>query len=677
MKKKIGKTALAGFALVPVLFFAGCDMEVIGGGREDWFDSAPGAPVSTEHSYFVITNLPANVQASNVSDVFVYNQTGKIAECEDYGGIVINPVGGGATLSVPLSYLSGAKFAETGSFFVSFDVNVDALTRIRVLQSEKLTVPFLSGNGILNAFDLPQSAATRYLTLVNLPPTVINNCFSDVAIYNYAGKVARCSDYSDIVITTDGITASAHIPIIDNSSEPFRNTGNFVVEFTCDVDAYSQISVVRKIPFITSFSDGAGVFDVSNVYGYFEAALINPADATPPRIRVGSTFEMNGTFYEVEADTLLPVPSLSRTSIVYVYAKPAPGGYEFTSSTVQPVYSAAKGGYYNGLDRALYTYVYIHDTTPLYAAKTATDTGFTQFYYYTAAPEIHDNAVADTTVVYTLSGAGNPSAQTVTLQPGAYFVELKGAGGGGGGGLDGANSGGIFYTDDNQEWGTSGGTGGFLFEVLTLKQATTFTVYTGGGGNGAAYTQNGQNQGTGGGGGGAGSFIYNPSGYFTVAGGGGGGSGTSVDRDPPGGGGGGAGGSIGPGAAGGKGGDDIRTNGSIYRVGTAGGPGGGAPSSFPGTHWGYAGGSYSTSSPGESAEYISYPATNVNNKWKNTNGANGSGATHRNDGGAGGNNRNATRGGGAAGGYGGDAVDGGGSAGGPGEAGSVIIYAIE
>jgi uncharacterized protein YhfF len=665
--------------------FGACDMEYVNGFTPDGATSSgsglrldPEAITSTEHNYLTIANLPPNVSEFNISNVFIWNQAGKIAECEDYTQLIVQTNGTSATIGIPLWYTAAdQKFAETGSYFVSFDLNVDALTRIKITEKEKVIAVFLNGNGILDAHNLPQSAATRYLTIANLPYNTANNCFSKIAVHNSNGKVATCTNYENIVITGTGAASTASIPLvyIDDLTEPFRNTGSFIVEFTCYIDVYTQIIFTPEMALVADFVDGAGSVDLSGFYGYFNGALVNADTSLAPLVQAGTEFEMNGSFYTIENTAAVATAPLTQTGLAYLYAVPKPGSVEFECLAAPPVYNAFKNGYYLGNKRALYKLVFIRDAgTNLYAAKTRIDDSFTQF-AYTAVSSYALPFVADREV-YTLSGNHDP--QTLPLSPGGYIVVLRGAGGGGGGGVDGRESRGGS--------GGYGGAGGFLTELVTLSDEATFTLYTGAGGGGSGYITYGWYQGAGAGGGGAGSFLYSPDGYFAVAGGGGGGSGAAAQDGGSGGGGG--GGSVGNGGAGGAGGNDLEYNSYdavwVLYPGSSGGSGGGKSYHLNGTNWGYAGSGGQGDDDGDnggrggSAAYTVY---DFPNQWLNTNGANGQGANGRlagsgSSGGAGGNNRNAARGGGASGGAGGDVVDGGGSAGGSGGAGSITIYQV-
>jgi hypothetical protein len=382
---------------------------------------------------------------------------------------------------------------------------------------------------------------------------------------------------------------------------------------------------------------------------------------------------MNGAYFTVTANTAVtPVAfELPKTSAVYVYAVSKPGGVQCEYSTNAPTWIAAKKGWYLGERRALYKFVYVKDVVDQYAAKTFIDDPWEKFSTANITLPVMGNL---TDPLFELSGALNPAPQTLTLSPGAYVMVLVGGGGGGGGGINGNGSYNYF--------GGAGGAGGLLAEVVTIKDPTTVTIYTGSGGTGAGYITYGYLQGCGGGGGGSGSFVYSADGYFGVAGGGGGGGGGSAYQG--GGGGGGAGGSVGQGGNGGQGGNADMFGGNMDSpLGSSGGFGGGGTSPLAGNQFGFAGVSPDVYSPYKGTD--GYPALytvyGIPDEWRNTNGANGQGGNgiqHGSGyaGGYGGNNRTATRGGGSPGGTPGLPYDGIGSAGGQGGAGAVAIYKI-
>jgi hypothetical protein len=636
-------------------------------------DNVPSVP----HNYLTITNLPANLQALNITDVFIWNQAGKVAQCEDYGKTVILNTSVTATLKIPLVYKSDTAhiFEETGSYFVSFDLNIDALTRITITEDQKLLVSFSSGNGSLNASTLPQTLPVPYLTIIGLPVNTVKSNFSNVFLYNAAGQIAKCSSYQDIIITANSNSASAMIPLVyyNDPTSYFRDSGQFIVTYTINVDVNTVISKTLADAQVAAFTNGSGSVNLSSDYGYFSGGLVNPTDTSSLVIKKGTVFEMNGAYIQIKANTAVDPISIQKTAPVYIYAVQNAGGVTFEYSTTAPTYSSAKHGYYDGTKRALYKCVFINDTIDKFVAKTFIDDNWTHFDHYT----VDNYALGGNSQVSALSGSGNPAATTVTLQPGGYVFILSGAGGGGGGGIDGSGS--------YDRTGGVGGKGGFISELVILTQTTTFTIYTGQGGNGSDYISYGNFQGAGAGGGGSGTFVYSSQGYLLCAGGGGGGGGGGANDG--GGGGGGAGGAISSGGKGGKGGDDREYDwGWKTYTGSAGGSGGGSVYSLTSiaTSSGFAGSGSPGDDEGENGGNGTATATssyNAPQDWMNTNGANGqggNGSTYGNGtlGGTGGNNRNSTRSGGASGGAAGQASDGSGSAGAKGGDGSILMLKV-
>jgi hypothetical protein len=623
------------------------------------------------HNYFTISGLPPNTQELNISDVFIWDQSGKIGKCEDYNLVLLESTDTSSTLKIPLMYTEVDRiFEETGHYYVSFDLNIDALTRILIDDTNKVLVTFAAGNGILDAGTLT-ALPVPYLTIIGLPYNTARGNFADVFAYNAVGKVAKCADYQEIIITKNSNSASAMIPLVynDNSKEYFRDSGEFVVTYTINVDINTQIIKTRDDAQPALFTDGSAEINLSFDHGYFSGGLLNPNDTAPPVIARGTIFEINGSYAQIKTNTPVSTITVQKTSLVYIYAGQNNGSIEFEYSTAAPVFNTEKNGYYLENKRALYKLVYIKDTVDRYFAKTYIADSFTHLNYFTLS---NYNPGGLTDIVYSLSGNGNPYSRTLTLSPGAYLISLTGAGGGGGGGIDGV--------DDRNRHGGVGGDGGFISELVIITETTSVTVFTGQGGNGSAAITWGQYQGAGGGGGGSGTFVYTPLGYFLTAGGGGGGGGGGANDG--GGGGGGAGGSGGAGGAGGKGGDD-----AFIGIGSAGGSGGGAPVSytvFPsGFSWGYNGQGHAGDDGGKNGG-PGVPAAFKNltyDFWSNTNDANGQGGDgshwdNGKDGGHGGNNRTTTRGGGSPGGTGGVPSDSQQSAGTKGGNGSIQILRV-
>jgi hypothetical protein len=633
------------------------------------------------HNYLTVTNLPPHIQNLNVADVFIWNQSGKIGTCEDYNLLVIEQGPLSSTLKIPLVYNSVNQiFEETGAYYVSFDLNVDALVRVNMTPEDSVIAQFSGGNAVLDASRLPQALPVPYLTILGLPLTTAKNNFSEVFLHNAVGKVAKCSNYQEIIITQGDDSATAMIPLAyANNSLFFRDSGQFIVSFTANIDAQTQIIVSSTDGVIVRFTDGSGIFDMFSHLGYFSGGLVNPSDTSPPVLKKGTVIEINGTYSKLDANTSVDPIALQKTSLVYIYAVKEIGRIRFEYSVFPPVFDPVKNGYYLGDKRALYKLLYVKDTVDQYVAKTWIADPFLHFgHYLLLNPNIGQ---IPEQVHHSLSGTGNPQPQTVTLEAGAYVFKLIGAGGGGGGGIDGI--------EDRDRYGGNGGEGGSVAEIVTLTSDVSFTLYTGQGGNGSAHIPVGTYQGAGGGGGGSGTFAFTEDGYFLCAGGGGGGGGSGANDG--GGGGGGAGGSAGAGGGGGKGGNVPGPNGAGSSGGSGGGYGGGTANSGsaagydPSNSSGFQGeGSYGDDGgqyggTGGQAAFSDYPLSV--DSWKNTNNANGRGGDGRTYGNglpgiSGGNNRNASRGGGSAGGEGGRPSDSTYSAGIQGTDGSIVIYKI-
>jgi hypothetical protein len=633
----------------------------------------PAAP----HAYLTITGLPPNTQEMNISGVFVLNQVGIIAKCENYSLLTIDHTGGSPALNIPLVYADTNQiFAETGPFYVAFDLNTDALTRIQVTTADELIVNFMNGNGALDTAALPQPLPASYLTFIGLPANTDKNNFSDVFVYNTAGRVAKGGTSQNILISKGADSVTAMVPLFnyDSSSEEyFRSSGAFIVTFTINIDINTQLVKTRDDAFTSQFTNGSSLVDLSVDLGYFSGGLANPDDTSPPVIKKGTVFEINGSYVEVKNNTAVPALTLSASSLVYIYASFSSGSVYFEYSTATPAFVPAKGGYYVDNKRALFKFAYLRDSTDKYAAKTLIGDPWPQFAGHSIA---NLNLGGYSYQAYSLSGSGNPSAKTVTLQAGGYVIVLKGAGGGGAGGVAGYSDGNI---TSSPIYGGAGGGGGYIAEFVTLSSGTSFTAFTGQGGNGGSFTDNWLvSPGTGGGGGGSGTFVYSSGGYFLCAGGGGGGGG--VKTAAAGGGGGGAGGAIGSGGGGGKGGNVSWTlmNSTTTYTGTSGGVGGGYSGyTLSSGNWGFNGsGSSGTTisadlfgTAGSNGGTAAYDSSGT---FKNTNNANGQGANgNASAGGSGGNNRNTTRGGGAAGGAAGSGANGG-----KGSDGSIVIYRV-
>jgi len=556
-------------------FFAACDMGFVpsGGSSGSGNPSDPRAPgVSASGSFLTILNLPANISARNITNVQIHNLAKAVAKCSDYSLIEISVDNDKAIVRIPLIYQDSPEaFAETGYYYVSFDINVDVTKRYNITKNDKVQASFIRGNGILDIDNLADPPVP-YVTIQGLPLHTTNKHFSDISVYNQASVVASCVKNDDIIIFKGSDSSIAMIPLSYSSGDPFLDTGLFVFTFTVNVDFETQISFNRNDLLTLYFSNGTAFLDLASGLGFFDAQLVNPSDTDAPRIKGNSSFDINGMIVNIPADTSIDSALPAEGCVIYLYAYRVGNDVMFEYSTQSPVYLKGKGGYYNGTRRALWKMLFLPDDGNKFLFKTYIDNQW---------PHLATNVIgnsADLTspfpVIYSLSGSNNPSPGTITLQPGMYAIRLTGAGGGGGFGSiqNGSISG-----------SSSGGSGGIITEILTLSSTVTFTTFTGSGGRAAVQPSpsgggfdfigysilvnvmsgniiasvvvsrfGGNNYGLvsggGAGGGGSGSFLYSDKGYLLVAGGGGGGSGGSFLTP---GGAGGAGGSIGSGGGGG------------------------------------------------------------------------------------------------------------------------------
>ena len=671
-------------------------------------DIPPPQNTADMRTFLTITNVPPHVQRHNVSNVAIWNRSGIVAGCHDYNDIEIQVSGAFASVSIPLTFANSPEiFTQTGAFYISFDINIDARTSIIVERNDGVLVHFLGGNASLDTLTLPAAAdqPASYLSIVGLPVNTARGNFSNVFIYNLAGRVAR-ANYNDIIITRGETLAAARIPLeYSNGGGHFRSSGSFIVSFAINVDAMTQIIRTFDDSVPVQLSNGSGTVNLASEFGFFSGGLVNPNDTSPPIIRRGTVFEINGSFPELRADTpVRRAAPILQSSLVFVYAVQRPGGVDFEYSTEVPIFDPARNGYYSGQRRALFKFVYLKDVVDLYIAKTFISDPWPDLLYHTVRADtpqaiaIH-GSITDLPIAFNFSGFGNPERADRVLPPGGYIFVVRGGGGGGGGNTRGGTA-----VSPNNLAGGRGGEGGFIAELVIVENPTVFSFFTGQGGNsGGSYSADLQRStGGAGGGGGSGSSVYIPAslafpnGYFLCAGGGGGGSGAASGAGAGGGGGGGSGG---PGGGGGGGGGSVNMRGPSGGAGGgfgggAGGAGGSNQSSganagsnaapFPTSNSFGLGGSRgsgrgnTTSAPGSNggagggAAFASFAPTS---DWRNTNNSGGQGASGpggstsgngSSNGGSGGNNRNTIRGGGGA----------GSSPGGRGGDASIIVYRI-
>jgi hypothetical protein len=553
------------------------------GGTVIDFDNLPQIVVHE----LTLVNLPLYTINPNVTEVLVYDLTGKLASIADFENISVK----NGTAVIPLVYDKDTNipFLGTGAFYVSFTVTVDAITQISVLLEDHLLVNFTDGNGTFDITHIPQKPDDPHnLTLYNIPRNTVASNISNVRVFNTAEQIAECADLSLITVKN----SQAVIPLVNKSDgSPFVMDGFFYLEFTLVVDALNRFYITRAQNSLCEFFSGNGSFDIQSVAppGFFSAALYNDSDTKPPVIKSGTAFEINGGYVKLQDNVSLPQLDRddSAIKVVYLYAAEtgqnldlnysgvrALGTYqniEFLYSRDPPSFFPEKNAWYRNGARALFKFLFVRDTSvsgDRYLLKIPAHDEFPPFKFVVPA--------AGGLLFKSFDGSQNRPPETLTVQSGIYCFEVVGAGGGSGGGAFGSetlsqwyyekkhyDSNGNYYKDGFYEWrevqntynyyGGAGGNGGRIVEIVNFKTSKQLKVFTGSGGKGAYKCYNILNYGAGGGGaggGGSGSYILSDE-YLLCAGGGGGGSGAFYGGT---GGGGCAGGSIGPGGGGGGGG---------------------------------------------------------------------------------------------------------------------------
>jgi hypothetical protein len=543
---------------------------------------------SAELRYLTVVNLPSGFVAQGVSQVNVHNMYSPVASCQDYSLVEVSASGGSASVKIPLHFIDSqdSVFTSSGSFFVSFDLYFDAVTHYTVSFQDRVSVNFINGNGFLDINNLTADNVP-YLSIIGLPVNTTNKHFSNVSVYNKTGSVASCGNINNIAIVKYPTHSTALIPLSYRGNDYFRDTGVFIITFTVNIDALTQISYSREDSLMLNFFNGSASFDYLTALGFFSGELVNPNDLEPPVIKNGSSFDVNGSIYRASDDIVIDSFITSYNCVTYLYAYRVENEVFFEYSSVTPVFNSSKKGYYNGNKRALWKMLLltVPPANPLdspqnfFLFKKYIYDEWSHLDYFVINNQFLINSLKGTAPVYSLSGENNPTPASVTLEPGIYMVSLTGAGGGSSY-YHNVNSV-VINPDLNNKYyilnsfttypnnrsrsnnvfspdnylplaeAVQGGDGGTVTEILVVTSATTFTSFTGSGGTSSSKS-NQENDppllSSGGGGGGSGAFLYSAQGYFLCAGGGAGAPGIS-SLSPAGGGG--LGGSIGPGGGGG------------------------------------------------------------------------------------------------------------------------------
>jgi hypothetical protein len=243
---------------------------------------------------------------------------------------------------------------------------------------------------------------------------------------------------------------------------------------------------------------------------HLSLGLTNLDNSSEPKVQAGSVFGVNGGLFYVPEGADEAISGTPATGQNYVYAVPNDGGATFQYSATKPVWSATKGGWYNGNNRALMKFFYVSSQ---YNNKVVLDRQAAMYEVNKVQP------LPTSGGMLVLNEATAGTVKSITLDPGFYSYEMKGgAGGKGGDGGSSVNS------------GTNGATGseGLSSNAAFIVDRSEYLLYCLGangnnGNNGSSVSAPSGSIRGGAGGGGAGqggqSTFF---GLFTVAGGKGG-----------------------------------------------------------------------------------------------------------------------------------------------------------
>jgi hypothetical protein len=182
---------------------------------------------------------------------------------------------------------------------------------------------------------------------------------------------------------------------------------------------------------------------------HLSLSLTNLDNSSAPKVQAGSVFGVNGGLFYVPDGADEAISGTPATGQNYVYAVPKDGGAAFQYSATKPVWSATKGGWYNGNNRAVAKVYYVSSQ---YNNKVLLDRQEAMY----EMNKIQPVPTSGGTLVVT--GVVN-EVKSVTLEPGRYRYEIKAGKGGNGGfaesnksglGADGESRTGILVFKENQ-----------------------------------------------------------------------------------------------------------------------------------------------------------------------------------------------------------------------------------
>jgi hypothetical protein len=203
---------------------------------------------------------------------------------------------------------------------------------------------------------------------------------------------------------------------------------------------------------------------------HLSLSLTNLDNSSVPKVQAGSVFGVNGGLFYVPDGADEAISGSPATGQNYVYAVPNDDGATFQYSATKPVWSATKGGWYNGNNRAVAKVYYVssqyNNKVVLDRQAAMYETNKTQ-----PLPTSGGTQIATGTV---------NQVKTLTLEPGFYRFEMMAGKGGNGG------KGGDLFILDYLYPGFAGGigvAGESLNKSFILTSSKTISYGLGGDGN--------------------------------------------------------------------------------------------------------------------------------------------------------------------------------------------------
>ncbi|MDR2658765.1 MAG: hypothetical protein LBC27_02085 [Spirochaetaceae bacterium] len=166
--------------------------------------------------------------------------------------------------------------------------------------------------------------------------------------------------------------------------------------------------------------------------GYILLGVVNMDTTGAPSIELGSRLEINGAFYKAVSNESVSGSPANGTN--YVYAVPSSGGAYFQYSAAAPVWNTAKGGWYNGNNRAVLRFEYANGE---YNDKEIIDYGQGGGNKMSGGGSVIQNkeilSSPAGTLIKTVTPTSGLADRHFRLEKGKYCFEVAGGGGGGGG----------------------------------------------------------------------------------------------------------------------------------------------------------------------------------------------------------------------------------------------------